>query len=137
MTTSYILNRNRRDIAGPTGPTGYSDKYLSITQQFITYESLIYDYLLIITVESYLSYISGDTISVISIDKNEYNQYQGFDGEVYSYNATTGELIINNIKNITQNFFNDTFNYKINFNNVGKTGCTGPTGDKGDKYINI
>ena len=111
-TTSYMKTRNRRNItrpSGPTGtigPTGYSERYLSITQQRISKLDLLSEYLLFITIDKYLSYNPDDNISVKSIDKNEHNEYQSFEGQVKTYNSETGELIIKNIENVSEHFYN-------------------------------
>ena len=122
---------------GPIGPTGPSEKYVCITQQRINKSSLINDQLFVITIGTNFSFYSGDKIDVRSIQLNIYQQYQGFIGEVNSYNYNTGELVIRNIQNITNLFYNDIYNYKISLSILGSTGYTGPTGAPGDRYISI
>jgi len=134
------LIKKRRDIigpTGPTGPTGNGDRFLCITKQRITKLNLLNEQLIPLTIDKYLSYNKGDNIIVKSIDLNEYNVFQEFIGEVKSYDRNTGILVIKDIQNVSELFYNDSYNYKISLNNVGYTGPTGPTGESGDKYITI
>jgi hypothetical protein len=134
--TSY-RTRNTPDTTGPIGPTGPSERYLSITLQRISKLNLLNDFFLAITIDKYLSYNPGDNIIVKSIELNEYKQYQGFTGEIKSYNSDTGELVIKNIQNVSEQFYNDLYKYKIILENIGSTGYTGSTGIQGDRYISL
>jgi hypothetical protein len=63
-----IVDTDVRNIVGntgPTGPTGYNERYLSITSQRINKSSLITYDSLTITIEKYLSYYPGDNINGI------------------------------------------------------------------------
>ena len=138
--TGQTGNTGPTGPTGPTGtigPTGPSEKYICITQQRISKSTLINDQLFIITIGRGFSFYSGDKIEVRSIELNIYQQYQGFIGEVNSYNYDTGELVVRNIQNISINFYNDIYRYKISLSILGSTGYTGPTGFPGDKYNTI
>jgi tetratricopeptide (TPR) repeat protein len=85
--------RNILGNTGPTGPTGYNERYLSITSQRISKSSLISD-TLTITIEKYLSYYSGDSVKIKSIELNPNNASAYFSRGLYYHDLKEYEKAI-------------------------------------------
>ena len=118
-------------FTGSTGPTGYGERYSCIIRERISKTNLFNDALYILMIEPNLSYYIGDRVSVLTTERNIHNEYQGFLGEVDSYNSSNGELILRNVRDVTSSFDNDIYSYRVSINNVGSTGYTGVTGPTG------
>ena len=104
FSSSVIYNVNLNIL----GINGYKTATISTTNinPYVTPLTL--------TVANNLSYISGDPVYI----SNQNNSTNNFNGNVSSYNTTTGTLIINNITNINGTFsssviYNVTFNQNI------------------------
>lgn len=119
---------------GSAGPTGYADRYST----FALNESINpYVGSAIITVETGLAYIPGNTI-LVQDQSNPFNNY--FTGIVGSYDKNvTGQLYIIGITDV-HGTFTGSRNYNVNLNAItgptgqagtGFTGATGATGETG------
>ena len=111
---------------GPTGNTGESgDKYLTASVQNVILNpnsgSVSF------TVGTQLAYITGNSVVVVQNNDSD----NSFEGQVSSYNKTSGDITIANITNIIGTFGTEE-TYNVNLDGIdGPTGPTGPTGITG------
>ena len=98
--------------------TNTNGGYTSVTKLRISKHNLESEKFFIIKIDKGLSYCIDDKITIVSIEENLKNVYQGFNAEVQSYNTDTGEIVLKNIQNITPTFDNGLYKYKISLINM-------------------
>lgn len=108
---------------GPTGPTG--NRWNTQTTPVIL--SPTQGGIITFNVETDLAYSIYNTVLVVDSQVIE----NRFEGEVFAWNAETGEMTVGNIQNV-QGTFGNVRLYNVNLDGVdGSTGATGPTGPTG------
>jgi len=137
--TGYTGPQGQPGSAGLTGSTGYTG-YTGYTGPQVIYNTLtpssVYIYPVIsgaisLTLNPNLGYNSGQSLYIY--DYNNINN--NFQGVVYSYNKSSGYLVINQISNVNGPYDNNStyylnlnglnsVNYVINSTNFGKTNWT-------------
>jgi hypothetical protein len=124
-------------FTGPTGETGYTgptgspgDRYNTQSINPINLNPALGNVNFLVGTN--LAYIRGNSVVVISSESLVTNR---FEGSVSSYNYSTGEISITNIKNISVPFIPVDIIYNVNLDGIdgptGPTGHTGPTGPTG------
>ena len=107
-----------RGFSGPTGPQG--DRYQTFSNDLL---EIISSGLLELTVEEGLAYSLGQSTQVV------YNLTNRMEGEIVTYNAATGEMVLNIEVSQGSGIYS---NWSVNLTGaVGALGPTGPTGAQG------
>ena len=124
-------------LPGPTGPNGLDgDRFACKTQNPTTIRPNK-NSIIILSVETGLAYISGNSVIVAEVAKSLDGELNTFEGTIQYYNKASGQLIIKDIVNIHGDFDKEEPSYyHVNLDGVdgapGEPGAQGPTGPSGE-----
>ena len=122
-TSGGVLLLKGNSSNGVTGPTGYDGaRYASPTQYEVT-PTVTLGGTQGLPINPGLGYIPGNSIVVVSVDDIDI----GFQGRVFSYDISTGDIVIDEVSSIRGTFIYGIYNVNLD----GIDGPTGPTGETG------